>query len=140
MTYDSRLAKDTFTKRRPAPEPGTPEANPAATLIEPKARVGGRWFRRRDPDDPALWVAVSATSHGDGRRSPGARVVVRMPMRSRVVRRTVGTADRYAGGTVRGSDWNNGWRWWMQMAAACYLILMGWSMLVMGAGLIGLLD
>jgi hypothetical protein len=63
-----------------------------------------------------------------------------MPVRSRVVRRTVGTADRYVGGTVRDSEWNTGWRWWLQLACAGFLILMGWTMLVMGVGIIGLLS
>lgn len=133
MTYDPRLTKAALVKRRPAPEPGTPEANPAATLIEPKAKYAGRRrWKRRDPEDPALWVALAPN---DGRRSP--RAVVPMPTRVRVVRTAVGTADRYAGGTVRGSEWNTGWRWKLGVACAVVLGLFGVALVV---GTIGVIE
>lgn len=139
--YDPRLAGPALFKRRPAPEPGTPEANPASTLIEPKARVAGRrWWARRSPaelaDDPARWVALAPS---DGRRTPrgGPTVVLPMPRRSRVVRRAVGTADRYVGGTVRGSEWNRGWRWKLNVACAVVLGMIGVALIV---GVLGVLE
>ena len=146
--YDARLAGPALYKRRPAPEPGTPEANPAATLIEPKAHVAGRrWFRRRSraelADDPARWIALAPN---DGRRSSrsglgkargGPTMVLPIPARSRAVRRAVGTADRYVGGSVRGSEWNRGWRWKLGVACAVMLGVIGVAMIV---GVLGVLE
>lgn len=170
MTYDGRLAKGAFTRRPIPPQPGTPEANPSATLIEPKAKVvggprgmavllrrpdgtwrlrgiatrEGREARRAErAEDPRYWVALPVLPHGDGRRTPGAgtpTVLMPMPLRARVARRTVGEVDRFAGGTVRGSEWNSGWRWYLQVGCAVALGVIGVAILVTVAGLATFLD
>lgn len=131
--YDRRLAAEVWARRTAPPEPGTPEANPASTLIEPKLKGhDGRPLPAHL--QPARWATLAP----DGRRTarPGAvGVTVPLPVRTRVVRRTVGEADRVAGGTVRGSEWNLGWRWWVQALAAWVLLLAGWCLIVFGAGL-----
>jgi hypothetical protein len=50
--------------------------------------------------------------------------------------RAMAQADRAVGGNVRGSAYNS---WWMQLSAACLLVLIGAELIALGSGVFDML-